>query len=370
MAMRNVAEWLQANLSDWNGYQESKVNEANTESWVIRPILSQLGWKVNQPGHIFSQFAVGSERIDLALLREDGMPVALIEEKAISIDLDEEVSRGTIDLEKYKRQLSDSQCDILVITNGMKTWFWVRIETRGHAHVRRCESATVDFGDIDPNDSAAIQDAANKLALLDRSELISGATFQRLRESAELELAIERVNRVLNSRPVTDAIAKESGLDSDIARRALEIVIGDGMDEGGMISLPSPKDIQSDGADDQPPQPSLIKLRRKMIDSTSEAKRFRSRAAKFRRIWELFLQEGYVSKNEIDDRLRSIVNSVKARGQFYGAYLGRFGPYLLECVDHDGSGGSGKSYEINDYVRGDIPEMLRLMEEENGNAHE
>lgn len=362
MTNHGLANWLRENLTNLKRYQEQGVNEANTESWVIRPLLIQLGWGVNQPDHIVSQYPVGSEKIDLVLLDHEGRPVVLIEEKQISLDLDEGTERGTLDLEKYKRQLTESPCDLLVVTNGMKTWFLVRVESDSGKVVCRCESATVDFSELEPEDTTGINEATKKLELLNRDELLSGRSLERLQKSAELELAVESVGKVLMTSPaVVEVIAREANVAPDLVHRAMEVVIGEDSD-GGQISIEPLTPEQMEGA---PPSPKEIKLRRKMVDSTRVATDFRHTAFKFRKIWKLFETKDVVPKYVIHDLVAQTVVT-KARGQFYSSYCHR--SPLLVRIDHNGTQESEDCYKINDYVRPHFSKMLQLMDEENGHG--
>ncbi len=95
-------------------------NERTVDNAVVQPILNALGWDKLNIHETYAEYAVGSRRVDWALLKNDE-PWVLLEEKAPDQKLSD-----------HEKQLLDYAFEqgvrLAVLTNGKEWWFYLPLE--------------------------------------------------------------------------------------------------------------------------------------------------------------------------------------------------------------------------------------------------
>ncbi len=267
-------------------------NEESAKAQVILPILNELGWKSDDPSHVFFEYTVGGKRVDIAL-KDDDRSVAFIEAKAPGQKLGGHVTQ----LLGYA---FEEGVDICVLTTGLEWWFFLPRE-KGRPLERR-------FLTLNLHDDSVEETSILLQRFLERSELASQsaesnakAALQSLQEKRRLEAEIPRVWWGMIDGPDSDLVAlvvkrvhEQTGLHATLADLAKPL---------GM-TLPDPKS--------QPisPKPSGG------AKPTKEEKRKNSRPTAFR-LWE---------------RKYSTTSYAKLLVGVYGAIHGRHASDFIDTV--------------------------------------
>lgn len=183
------------------------MNESNTISTLIEPLLEVLGWNIRDPDEVQRgyQIRIGDrmEYVDIAL-KINNRPVVFIEAKAIDTSLQDHLAEQPI---KYANAEGVSWC---VLTNGREfgiyNAFW---KIRGIEQKTLFKLSTKDF-----------KEKLEKLMLLSREKVASG----KLDEEGELEHAkriiFEWMRQEENS-IVKDIMRLDPSLKEDYVRQTL-----------------------------------------------------------------------------------------------------------------------------------------------------
>ena len=71
-----------------NSKASLRSSETRTGRTLIDPMLQALGWDTGDSSQVISEYNIGSERVDYALIGTDQKPVAIVEAKALNKPLD------------------------------------------------------------------------------------------------------------------------------------------------------------------------------------------------------------------------------------------------------------------------------------------
>ena len=113
--------FLESNLMDLalilnNAKRYHSIDEANTKSAIIIPILQVLKWNVNSPFEVVCEYTLETGKVDYALKIDDNIKV-LIEVKK----MDENLSNYESQIRKYA---VDKNIYLFVLTNGIRWQFF------------------------------------------------------------------------------------------------------------------------------------------------------------------------------------------------------------------------------------------------------
>ena len=208
-------------------------NEESAKAQAIFPILSELGWKSDDPSRVFFEYTVGGKRVDIAL-KDDDRSVAFIEAKAPGQKLAGHVKQ----LLGYA---FEEGVDICVLTTGLEWWFFLPRE-KGPPPKRR-------FLTLDLHDDPVEETSRLLQKFLGRSELTSHSAesnaklaLQSLQEKRRLEAEIPRVWQRMRNGPDPDLVAlvikrvlEQTGLHATLADLAKPL--------GMTLSEPKPEPI-------------------------------------------------------------------------------------------------------------------------------
>ena len=96
---------------------KENLNEANTESTIIEPILRTLGWDTSTQSSVYKQYPVGSGKADYGLFH-NGQLLMLIEAKPPDVELEEK-------FKQLKGYIEEKETKLSALTNGENWWFYV-----------------------------------------------------------------------------------------------------------------------------------------------------------------------------------------------------------------------------------------------------
>lgn len=212
-----------------------RVNESNTIRALVTPMISALGWDINDLDEVQSEYrhASNDNPVDYALFH-DGAPSLFIEVKALDGKLDDR--KWIIQTLNYA-----NACNVewAVLTNGAE-WRVYNVHAKVEAEDKLFYTVHID--DDDP------QEAARRLAMLAKCSM----TPKRALDQAWREAAVDRsMRRVIEELPENKAAVRamaraSNGLSEKDVREALRRLglRADWRDEGDLF-LSNPKDPET-----------------------------------------------------------------------------------------------------------------------------
>ena len=141
-----VIETLQRRIRDYG--PSLREHETRTRTALIDPLLRILGWEVSDPAAVTAEYPVGRDRVDYALLSDEGRPMAFVEAKSLHTALEQDRN-----IDQLVRYAFTDGLPYAVLTDG-NDW-----------HVYDLVSPTMAFKDRRILDVSLTQDPTHEIAL-------------------------------------------------------------------------------------------------------------------------------------------------------------------------------------------------------------
>lgn len=175
-----------------------RVNESNTIRALITPMISALGWSIDDLDEVQSEYRHAStdNPVDYALFL-DGTPALFIEVKALDEKLDDR--KWIIQTLNYA-----NACNVewAVLTNGAE-WRVYNVHAKAEAEGKLFYSAHVDSTDI--------EETARRLAMLSKDAMAPKRALDQMWREASVDRAMRKVIEGLpDNRSAVRAMAKAS----------------------------------------------------------------------------------------------------------------------------------------------------------------
>jgi len=223
-----------------------RVNESNTIRALITPMISALGWCIDDLDEVQSEYRHAStdNPVDYALFL-DGTPALFIEAKALDEKLDDR--KWIIQTLNYA-----NACNVewAVLTNGAE-WRVYNVHAKAEAESKLFYSAHID--------SADIEETARRLAMLSKDAMAPKRALDQMWREASVDRAMRKVIEGLpDNRSAVRAMAKASdGLSEKDVRDALRRLglRADWRDEEDLFPTPALKEA---GLQEKSPAPKAL----------------------------------------------------------------------------------------------------------------
>lgn len=234
-----------------------RVNESNTIRALITPMISALGWCIDDLDEVQSEYRHAStdNPVDYALFL-DGTPALFIEAKALDEKLDDR--KWIIQTLNYA-----NACNVewAVLTNGAE-WRVYNVHAKVEAESKLFYSAYIDSVDI--------EETARRLAMLSKDAMAPKRALDQMWREASVDRAMRKVIEDLpDNRNAVRAMAKASdGLSEKDVRDALRRLglRADWRDEDDLFPTPALKEARPQA---EPPTPDAA---RELPDQCGETK--------------------------------------------------------------------------------------------------
>ena len=141
--------------------------EKATKSYLIEPILRDLGWDTGNPEQVLYEYAVGGGYVDIALKGPQGI-VALVEAKAPGQNLSNHVNQV------LRYDAFDKGADICVLRTGLEWWLYLPREV-GTPEERRFTSLRIERDPVE-------QLADDLETFLGKENLVTGQAQKRAKQ--------------------------------------------------------------------------------------------------------------------------------------------------------------------------------------------